>query len=406
MEGRMIISSYFCDPYSVSEAQSAFKWMEILIKEYKVILFTTKQYEQNINDYFKDNLPENLKIIGIRDTFPFRDLLHKNQLYIGYFIFMLQEYFYLRRNRNEFRDVKVVFHRNPCSFRYYTLLHRINIALVIGPVSGGLKPPRETKTFFKNERFFNRLRTFDEILLKFPVYRKQYAKADKVLVTSEYIYSIIPYIKKSKSQIILETAVNCPEYENTSSTGNPKPIIHILFVGRLVKYKGTELVLIALNKLMQRNYVLHIIGDGPERKRLENLTNVLNLTDNVVFHGHQESKNVSQFYRQADIFCFPTLKEAAGTVLLEAMAHALPIITVNFGGPKDICPDSGTFKITVASVEEMTNEIAHRLNQLISDETLRSTMGKENYKHCVRNFTWDALEKRILDIFKPYFTVN
>ncbi|ALM76147.1 glycosyltransferase family 4 protein [Thermococcus barophilus] len=107
----------------------------------------------------------------------------------------------------------------------------------------------------------------------------------------------------------------------------------IIFVGRLIKEKNVQLLLNAvriIKKEVPDTKVL-IIGDGPERKRLENLSKRLDISENVQFLGFLESyDDVIAHMKASKVFAFPSLREGFGIVVLEANASGLPVVTVNY----------------------------------------------------------------------------
>ncbi len=111
--------------------------------------------------------------------------------------------------------------------------------------------------------------------------------------------------------------------------------IDLLLVGRLVPYKCADLVIESIGKLGQgikSKIRLSIVGDGSERNNLENLVKDLNLGKIVSFAGWVNQKETLDYYRKADIFCFPSSREFGGAVVMEAMACGLPCIVANIGG--------------------------------------------------------------------------
>ncbi|WP_457753376.1 glycosyltransferase family 4 protein [Thermococcus sp.] len=107
----------------------------------------------------------------------------------------------------------------------------------------------------------------------------------------------------------------------------------IIFVGRLIKEKNVSLLLNAV-KVIKREIPdvrILIIGDGPERKVLENLSKRLGISGNVQFLGFLESHdNVIACMKASKVFAFPSLREGFGIVVLEANASGLPVVTVNY----------------------------------------------------------------------------
>lgn len=117
-------------------------------------------------------------------------------------------------------------------------------------------------------------------------------------------------------------------------TNTNNSVINLLFVGRLVPYKGADMLIDAIHNLSDdlRNKIkLTIVGDGSEKVKLENQVKNLGLEKVVSFTGWIKQEETVEYYKQADIFCFPSIREFGGAVVLEAMACGLPCIVANNG---------------------------------------------------------------------------
>ena len=111
----------------------------------------------------------------------------------------------------------------------------------------------------------------------------------------------------------------------------------VLTVGRLSREKAQADLLIAFKQLLSHADVkarLVIVGDGPDRERLEAAVDAEGLRDRVSFTG--QVSNVSLYYALADVFSLPSHSEGSPNVLLEAMAADLPIVATNVGGVPEI----------------------------------------------------------------------
>jgi len=107
----------------------------------------------------------------------------------------------------------------------------------------------------------------------------------------------------------------------------------IIFVGRLTKEKNIPLLLNAIGIIKREipDVRVLIIGDGPERKRLENLSKRLDISGNVQFLGFLETHDdVIVHMKASKVFAFPSLREGFGIVVLEANASGLPVVTVDY----------------------------------------------------------------------------
>lgn len=98
----------------------------------------------------------------------------------------------------------------------------------------------------------------------------------------------------------------------------------IMFVGRLVKVKGVDILLRAFAQLGRSDAVLVVVGDGPERQNLEKLALSLGISDRVIFTGWRD--DASKLVSIADVFVLPSLSEGLPQALLEALAHGVPCI--------------------------------------------------------------------------------
>lgn len=126
------------------------------------------------------------------------------------------------------------------------------------------------------------------------------------------------------------TDVGCLESaicDVASSKADGAPL-NLLFVGRLIPLKGVRLLVEALAKLPRSaNYRLRIYGDGPERVSLESLAAEWGI-ENVEFMGSISHEHIDGAYEWGDVFVFPSVRDATGVVLLEAISHGLPVIAL------------------------------------------------------------------------------
>ena len=106
----------------------------------------------------------------------------------------------------------------------------------------------------------------------------------------------------------------------------------VLYVGRFGRYKGLDHLLRAMS-LMEDQYHLVLVGDGPEKNSLSSLISELNLNNRVAILPHVEYSKLPEIYRSADVFVLPSTDrgEAFGLVALEAMACGVPVITTQLG---------------------------------------------------------------------------
>jgi len=170
----------------------------------------------------------------------------------------------------------------------------------------------------------------------------------------------------------------------------------ILFIGRLIDWKGTEYLIKALPKILETypGTKLLLVGSGPQKRRLVTLSRSLGITNTVLFIGEVGQEELPKFYSLATVFVLPSIvndkgeTEGLGVVLLEAMACGLPVIGSNVGGIPDIISDGET---GLLATPKDPDDLARKIIRLLSDETLRKSLIKNGLNLVRNNFSWDVI---------------
>lgn len=111
----------------------------------------------------------------------------------------------------------------------------------------------------------------------------------------------------------------------------------ILYAGNLEPVKGLDLLIEAFGRL-EAAAELHIIGDGPEERRLAGLARRLPAGKQVRFHGRVEHRHIGAWFNACDVFCLPSLAEGTPNVVLEALACRTPVVASETGGIPEVVP--------------------------------------------------------------------
>ena len=154
-------------------------------------------------------------------------------------------------------------------------------------------------------------------------------------------------------------------------TGGEDGKVLALFVSRLSREKRVDLLLPIARDIPGLR--LAIVGDGPDRKRLERVFK----NTPTVFTGYLRGENLAQAYASGDLFVFTGAEETYGNVVVEAMASGLPVIAPNSGGVVDLV-DNGKTGLQYPS--ESPERLFKAVKKLASDPALLKQMGKAGYK--------------------------
>ncbi|HYH35917.1 MAG TPA: glycosyltransferase family 4 protein [Candidatus Saccharimonadales bacterium] len=221
-----------------------------------------------------------------------------------------------------------------------------------------------------------------------------HAKVPESLVSRSVIKAVTPYLKSVMKYLHVYTAVsesgaeyvagltkepitiipngiNLQKYRKARKKKHPADEGTILFIGRLERRKGVKHLLTAFQILTQENPHLKLViaGDGPDREKLELLTEDLKIP-NVSFLGYISEDLKLKLLSEADLLCSPALfGESFGIVLLEAMATGTMTVAGNNSGYIDVMQGLGA--ISLVNPED-TAEFARRLDMLLHEPALRT----------------------------------
>jgi glycosyltransferase involved in cell wall biosynthesis len=172
----------------------------------------------------------------------------------------------------------------------------------------------------------------------------------------------------------------------------------VLFVGRLVERKGVNHLVDAVRLLSPGVDVrLMIVGDGPERARIEGRVREQGLDGRVAVRGRVSEAELQAAYAGADAFVLPAVldrrgdTEGLGVVLLEAMNQRVPVIASAIGGIRDIVED-GVSGLLVPPGDAAA--LAAALERLARAPDLAARVGEAGYRRLRERFSWDEITGR------------
>lgn len=171
---------------------------------------------------------------------------------------------------------------------------------------------------------------------------------------------------------LLSPGPDCPRPILAETTSAPQP--EILIVGNLIPSKGQELVLRAIHRIAGEFPLVQcrIIGEGPDRARLEALAGELGMRQRIHFLGRQNRLAVADALRHSTVFALPSRNEALGCAYLEAMACAKPAIGCRGQGIEEIIEHQ---KNGWLISPDNLDELAHALTTLFGSPSLCSKIG-------------------------------
>lgn len=237
-----------------------------------------------------------------------------------------------------------------------------------------------------------------------PILNRVLDRVDVVLASSPNMVEHSPYLAKIADKCrVIPYGIHVERYADTPNllaraaelrAGHSRPIV--LFVGRLVYYKGPEVLMRAMADV---DADLVLIGWGPLLKQLKQIAADSGISDRVTFVDPVDDDELAAWYHAADVFCLPSVarSEAYGLVQLEAHASGTPTVSTTLTTSVPFVNQDGVTGLTVPPGDAST--LAEALATLVADESLRKRLGNQARERAVADFTIDRMVDRTLDVY-------
>ncbi len=267
-------------------------------------------------------------------------------------------------------------------------LHGFGVLIALAAVSSGKKIVYTEHGTFQKANQFNSLKNFIKKRMLGYFFLKNYA--DIVVFVSRWLKENVSL--KSRRQCVIHNGIKCSAISSISNDIIDKFVI--LGVGRLVKKKRFDRLIKAIQKLNNDNrYFLEIIGDGPEKKSLQNLAEELLPQNRFIFHGFKP--NVQDYYRKASALILTTKYEPFGLVILEAIINnTLVIVFKDCGGALEILGEYGSD--LMASDE---NDLAAKIKYWCENFKERQIIVNKLKKRVIEKFNISIMSEEYLKVY-------
>jgi glycosyltransferase involved in cell wall biosynthesis len=171
----------------------------------------------------------------------------------------------------------------------------------------------------------------------------------------------------------------------------PNHELKLLYVGDLLYLKGLQLALPALASVRIHGAIvsLTIVGEGPLRSVLEEVSLQLDLAASVEFRGKLPLEEVYELYQSHDVFLFPSLRDSGGIAVLEAMAAGLPVVCLALGGPGMTVTNETGILIEPINPSQVIRDLAAAIIRLSRDPKLMEELGKGARSRVEKHYAWD-----------------
>lgn len=247
-----------------------------------------------------------------------------------------------------------------------------------------------------------------------PFFAIGHERAKVLLMANREALEALPARWRKKARLLSVNGVSLRStpYNPASAPGNGQ--FRLLTAGRLVPLKGFDLAVRAFGVFADRlkceghgNHAqLKIVGDGPERSRLQEVIKELGLEDEVHLVNWMAREDLFREMAECDVFLFPSLRDGGGLVVVEAMAAGKPVVCLDLAGPGLHVTEACGMKVPAGSPEQAVRDLAGALERLYVDSALRRQMGQAARQRAEQVYDWDRVTDRIIEAYKQALGVS
>lgn len=392
---KVLISAFACEPGWGSEQEVGWRWAVQAARFHEVWVITHASQRSSIESELRARPLANLHFEYV--AFPAwtnASGITAMVLRLQYLLWQFKAFWIARRLTTRVR-FDVAHHLTYASFRYPTFLAWLDIPFVWGPLGGGDRAPKAFyQTYGKLDRWLETLRDASNWIANAdPTVRISAARAARVLALTQNTLNMMTMTTQQKALVIPNIAVDPSLAVEGSRHRTTSRSTRLLYLGRLEYLKGPQLAVPALAKSIEKgaDVTLTIVGDGPLRAHIEELTEVWKVQDHVKFGPRVPRDQVPVVLAQHDVLIFPSFRDSGGYVGLEAMAASLPVICLNLGGPADTVTDETGIRVSTVTPDQAIDDLSDAISRLADNADLRRQLGSAGRCRAVTVYSWDNI---------------
>jgi glycosyltransferase involved in cell wall biosynthesis len=344
---RILLSAFVCAPHSGSEDGVGWNWaVEAARLGHEVIVLTQTEARDEIEAALASGgLPASLRFEFFMPRW--LDLFQRKGVALGWaqptwrlthLTWQILAYRHARQGLAAWQ-ADLVHHITYGGIRHPTLMGRLPLPLVLGPLGGGERAPFALRRGFGWRGWLIDLaRDLHTWLIRFdPITRRACADALVIYVKTAESGRALPARRRDKIEVRLEIGTHEPKVDPRPVRRSGEPL-RLLFAARFLYWKGMHLGLRAVAELMGRGVEVRLtmLGEGPAEAGWRRLAAALGIAHAIDWRPWVEYDQLGALYRAHDVLLYPSLHDSSGNVVLESLTHGLPVVCLDLGGPAEM----------------------------------------------------------------------
>lgn len=399
---RVLISAYACEPGKGSEPGVGWNVAREVARHHDIRVITRANNRPAIEAALeKDPVP------GLR--FVYYDLplwarwwkRGQRGVHLYYYLWQCGAYFTARCLHNE-EHFDLAHHVTFATYWRPSFLALLPVPFIWGPVGGGESAPRALWgtcglrgiTYELARSVFRWLGEHD------PLARLTARRSALALATTPESADRIQALGAKNVVNLSQIALPSEELDSPGQLPEPVGPLTFMSLGRLIHWKGFHLALHAFSAARLDGCRYLVVGDGPDRGRLEKLARDLGIADQVHFIGTLPRHEALNTLNRAHILVHPSLHDSGGWVCIEAMAAGKPVICLDLGGPAVQVTEETGIKVAAHTPMQVIADLAGAMRRLAEDPGLRRSLGLAARKRAEEHFGLRGRAVQICELYR------
>lgn len=399
----ILVSAYACRPNEGSEPGVGWNFIRELVKYHEIWVLTREDNRPFIEAELIKNPISGLQFIYCEPSCIVQKLNVKQQLvHLHYYLWQIAAYFVARKLHKQL-NFAVIHHVTYVRYSTPSFLSLLPVPFVWGPIGGGESAPKAFwQDFSLRGKLYELIRRLAHRLGELDPFARLTAKRNALVwATTEETAQRLRYMGAKKIEIVSESSLSEMEIEHLgqyplANSSN----IRFISMARLLHWKGLHLGIRAFAQANLAQAEYWILGDGPEKQRLQVLAKKLKIADKVKFWGRLPRHETLHKLAESHILLHPSLHDSGGWVCLEAMAAGRPPICLNLGGPAIQVTEETGFKISAKTPNQTVRDLAVAMTQLAQDKELLSHMSQLGRQRVKEMYSWKTKGQLLAQLYE------
>ena len=401
---KVLMSAYACEPGKGSEPEVGWHTALEMAKYHEVWVITRSNNRPSIEAELADKPVPNLHFVyyDLPDWVRFWKRRGRGiQLY--YYLWQLGIYPVVKRLH---RQVGFEVAHHVSFVRYWTpsFVAFLPVPFLWGPVGGGESTPGPfLQDFSLQGRVYERLRSLARWLGEQDPFVKLTAKrCELALAATPATAARLEKINVPACEVLSQLGMSTRTLKTLSQyPAKVGDSLRFMSMGNLLHWKGFHLGLRAFAAADLPDAEYWLVGDGPERERLQALVKELGIEERVHFWRRLPREQALEKLTLCDALVHPSLHDSGGFVCLEAMAACKPVVCLDLGGPAlQVTPEVG-FKVPAHHPEQVVSEMADIMVHLakLRDTDSYHRLGRAGRQRVSQTFSWEQKGRALNQIY-------